>query len=663
MKALLNLKFDLPHNKIIENSPASLEQLATIQIAVSLCYRAELTKSMTNDDKCKTKVILQNGISSLPIPPSIKDVVELMVAVTADQLYKIRLDASPHSEIFLSINSNLLQRKLQWTSQGTIDKKRTAQALAESSELNVKTRFEIAAEFYLEEQINALSVHLPRNYLEKHKRKFYSINEMKGLSIARKHFGILQPVSHSKDLFPFGVDEINCHYLWEHLTEAEKLDVYADSSCIYFPNVVLFLFSEASKEQKLQLLQNEEICSIIMKKLMDLEWLSVFNACIDEALKFLKGQTIVSLLHLSSYKIQKKRELFATKKKYAQVFCTLSDFLSATSLDSNDESSVAKSITCVLTVFQEERKMKVAKMILQSLQTEWIKKWFIQLIKQNLAELLNNACLELLDFIISFAFPSMREKQNLFNEIKYQLIDIIQPLTENNHLHELDELLTVFSDFQDIQNCKVNFAKKHGFHFCPAFLKSGHPEFVDIFVRWCFATEVDRNIFYKKFLRSREFRQLFLFHKSKKYESIVRFITMANLAKFISDDLYLHYVTLKAFQLGNSFDYEGLDKFFLSFFQYDQEKLIDLKKRWFISRRKNAYFLLPLRILYNNLLYNKFENEKHDISSNENLASEQVLIDDYFNWICSYDKEAKEKISEEFWHSKDTICFQQKDDR
>ena len=544
MDTLLSLKFDLPHNKIVEDSPALLQHLATIQIAVSICYRAELTKSMTNDDKCKTKVILQNGISSLPIPPSIKNDVELMVALVVDQLSKIRSDASPHSEIFLFIDSNLLQKKVQWTSQGTIDKKRTAQALADSIELDTKTRFEIAAEFYLEEQINALSVHLPRNYLEKHKRKFYSIYKIKSISIARKHFNILQPVPDSKDLFPFCVDEINCHYLWHNLTDAERVDVYTNSFSIssYFPDVALFLFSEANKDQKLKLLQNKNTCGIVIKKLMDLECLPVFNACIHEVSKFLTVNTLVSMLRLCRFKIEEKPVLLAYKTKYAQIFCTLSDILSKVNLNDKKWNSVEKSITCILTVFLEEKEMKVAKMIIESLQNEWIKRWFFQLIHTDLAKLLINDCLkhELLDFIISSIYPSRAERK----------------------------------------------------HF----------------------------------------------------------------EKFINGDLCLD-ICFKALQFNNLCDYERLDKFFLSCFQYDRNKLIDLKKKLVNDRNKNANFSFPLK-----LLYNKLKNKKYVILSNEIIFREQAVVDDYFNWICSNDKEAKEKICEEFWQSKDMICLQQKDD-
>ena len=67
------------------------------------------------------------------------------------------------------VKCGLMKDKMHWTSQGTIDKKSTVQALADATDLDVETRFQIAVTFRLEDRVNQLSSQMPTDYLSKNR--------------------------------------------------------------------------------------------------------------------------------------------------------------------------------------------------------------------------------------------------------------------------------------------------------------------------------------------------------------------------------------------------------------------------------------------------------------------------------------------------------------
>ena len=98
-----------------------------------------------------------------------------------------------------------------------------------------------------------------------------------------------------------------------------------------------------------------------------------------------------------------------------------------------------------------------------------------------------------------------------------------------------------------------------------------------------------------------------------------------------------------------------IDKFLLFCTEDDAEKIKELKKRLFMDKDKKLYLLLPLEILHKELKCGWYNVKETD-------RQWSILVDDFFDWLCSSDKNTKDEIREEFWNLAEANCITQKDE-
>ena len=88
-----------------------------------------------------------------------------------------------------------------------------------------------------------------------------------------------------------------------------------------------------------------------------------------------------------------------------------------------------------------------------------------------------------------------------------------------------------------------------------------------------------------------------------------------------------------------------LDSFLIDAVQDDDEKLTDLKKVFFADNDRKLYISVPLNILQQ--IIEKFGPNKNWKQRDELWHR---LIDNFFHWICSSDKNLKLELEEKFWY-------------
>ena len=363
-----------------------------------------------------------------------------------------------------------MRDKIHWTFQCTIDKTKTAQALANCNDLLLETRFKIAVFYYLEKEINSLSVQLPQDYLHsRYIEAIDNISELEGVAIARKHFNVSKAASiNYRLLFEVSAcndreeEEIKCQHYWQHLNEVERNDIYTHTRFVRFSNMLnmkklLFcIFTEADVELKRNLLHNKLFCSSLFENFLEPQWLRYFNT---KVLKVLSEEFLILILAMCERKITCAGS-YVYKKTLTQEFCLLLRTLYAINANPTEWDSVTYSITCIMDHFINKEEIKLAKMVLKSVENEWIEKWFSKLSAEELVGFLTGKSLKygILDLIVSSAFSSIEARQKLFTEIgDEKMIKIIQSLIKKDCLYVADKL---FDECQAFQSYKIQLAEK-----------------------------------------------------------------------------------------------------------------------------------------------------------------------------------------------------------
>ena len=660
----LNLKYDLRHNKIIDNSPPPLFQFASIKVA-NCVWNGEKFVEWGSDEEHERVDRILNKISELLLPNKIKDDVALTVIVIADQLRNLRIELR---NVFSKNNNYFFVRdKIHWTYQCTIDKIKTAETLANCDELDIKTRYEIAEFYFLEKEINILSVQLPKDY---YRRKIgHTICDTvswKGDIISRQYCKATY-----EDCFEDSLtsnDEIGGHYYWQHLTAVQKnARTIPRSYNANWNKFFLFLFTDANAEQKWKLLKDDVFCSnLLVNFLKELQWLPYWN----EVLKRLPEDYLLSILWMCERKIMASR-FYVHKKKLTEEFCFILRQLYELNLDPTlwDCSTDTNSITRLLVYFLNEDETNLVEMVLKSMPSTWIEKSFIKLRSTELIVFLTGISLEhgILDFIISSALSSVGARQKLLAEIEdKEMIKIIQILIENDCLYAIDKL---FHDFQDFPNYKILLAEKMGFELCHEFITKMYLpkrkwELINEFVNWCYQSETDINSFYYNFVQSEGFDSLFKKDWKTRSKCIITIIRVNNLGKLFDDErifdicirilsqeevvCYYKYIYCIDFDVKNV-AFEAMDQLLTVYFQDNEKKVLDFKKKFFIEGSSKLCTFLPLELLLKMHQFN-FEWNKECKQWN----AWRALVNDFFCWI-SPSEEKKVKITEEFWNSEDVV--------
>ena len=607
MEILLNLKYDWIHNRIIYDSPARLYHLTVVKTAISIWY------GQVDDLEQRYEYVSNNffeAILSLALPETVKDDIARMIELIGDQLSVFK---RPLPNSVNEIRWGILKDKINWTSQGTIDKKRTVEALADATELNMESRFQIAVTFCLEDRVNELSSHMPSDYLTKHRMWLHKIEVLDGAIMGKKHFSILKTVSnfswqnnckaHLKKMLTVRND-LACHYFWQRTIEQQKLQTltweyikktayctnytYSRSYCM------LFLFTNCDKEKRIQLLRNEKCFFHLVDQLCNIEWLSVLDECFIDILKLLTADFAVMLLNSN---VQRLKLTVAYRKNYVQICLMLLQFLCKKLLATSLPLFLNNSLTHSMYDLIEVGETKAIKAFLELVSIEWLKMQFSSCNICTLPYLITIffKC-GMTDFIFRSILSTAEERQKFFNLRDFDSI-IVHVIELGNQIENIDKFLPLlFTGFEDVQRFKKSFVEKFDCDLCCKLLSDEKWENATNFVQWCFTREEDIICFYNKLFRSASFANLFdPFDDHISINAIVSFIRENKLEGLLSNKELVFDVCVNIFsQCSNSYYYravdefrkifDALDVFLLTGLYDDKERLPDLKKELFLSK-------------------------------------------------------------------------------
>ena len=684
MEKLVNLEYRVENYEIVPFSPPTLLHLATVKAAFNIWY--------SNDDDIEnmleSQIEVQEKTSLMALPNSIKNYIAQKVETIASQLSKFRklLPSNPSIE---NRWYSSFKYKIHWTSLCTINMRKTAKALVDTTDLNVEAKFQLAVRFCLEDQVNALSVQMPCDYLKENIDLYDNVAYLKGALIAKKHFKIPEMEHYYyhecfKEMLSLE-NEAGCHYYWQGFTEEEKhkllrhsiresyIDRLNDSSYI------LFIFIQFDKQTRLQLVQDDEYCSILLKQLLKTQFLHLFDECAKDLLKLLRKDWVVYLADQSVFKV---RSTIAYKKKYVQICEMILQVISRefqiTSLHAFSNDIMMKAMNDLM----DEGEITIVTEFLNSVSNDWIKEWFYSY-SFNLAHFVRAAIKhDIIECIIQYAFPTFEDRKrflsgtvidNIFFKIflKQPFLDEIEKL-QKEELDRLPYLLS--SDIEEIKKFKVEFLEENGCNLCATFLEAGDWKGTKQFIEWCLESEEEVLLFYAKFFRSVDFGELF---KPSDYlrvkpsdlpvikpsEAICFLLKENNLGMQFNIELirdacqvilsescfYSHRTSWN----GTQNLYNLLDAFLLCFIYEDPEALIDLKKKVFLDNDKKLYISLPFEFLdqinsHKDARMWRWNNSKEDKEEMYEKCKDE-MVKDFFNWICSADERLKGQMEREFW--------------
>lgn len=514
MKTFSNVKYDLVHNKIIHTSPPSLKHLSAIKIAISFWYAKPVVKEReyfrASEDEILNDYYLQEEIHekipSLTIPETLKVDVALMTELVSEQLSKL-------TDIIEKVKDFpkkwfVLQNKICWTIQGTADIKRTAEAFADCEDVDLESRFKIALEFYLEEQINALSVQLPpfyvkdneidltRNKYNESSLDFTSLYEMETVSTARNHFGIkARPATNYKKAALSGSNELACQYYWQKLTEQEKFEVTEALYTLYHynrhPNIFMFYTLQLNEEQKVAFMKSGFFTYNLLYALLDMQWFSFFVDFLNEVSHLLRIEYLLTIFWEC---IKKMGCTFAFQKKFVPVCTKLIRLY-------KERSVPVPSLIWASVVDNAERliameELTILEMLFDALTMKERKKMVCSLFEFTIDMLLTAALKQGKMGSITTLLPSLEEREKFIVGQKFESFAV--NLISQGCYGDLDRIFnSLFSEFENVDSYKQHFAEETGVHLIKRLIACrNYSRFYD-FLQWNFSLNTIGSIYFR----------------------------------------------------------------------------------------------------------------------------------------------------------------------
>ena len=659
MDTLLRLEHDWIYNKTVYYSPPTLYKLATVKTAISLWYKEEFwlwTTYRVNED-------LQQKIIAMRIPKTIKPDIALMVEFVQSQLREL-LKLMPN-DIFIPNRWDLLQETIHWTSDGLIDQKSTAESLADSSKLDLKVRFQIAAVFFLEERIHTLAAQLPTgSYLpDDNYNRFSTILLMGVIPIAEKFFQCFETRYTDKMNLQTMLWMKNAsgslHY-WHRLNEQEKIKFLNETEFNedYDCNDFLFLFTHCDREKRVQLLNNERHLCTLLEQLLGLQWLTTFNACIKDALNYLAVDSLVDILRAAAEKV---RSTIAYKQKFIAICATLLQCLCGACSIPDSWTNSNQRLIKSMTILVEEGEVTLVKHFLESISNEWMERLLFCDLTFFIKASFRHGILE---FMIISAFPTIEEREKSLTLERFEDFVLISIL-HCNKMEDIDRFLRLrFSNLEDMKRYKMKLVEEKSCQLCYSFFDDDDEESekksnkASKFIHWCFDSEEEKNIFYNKFFRSKYFAKLFYPEFSDIDDSaIARFIKgnnlqqLPNVSELIIDacqNIFSFWMDIFYYKIDKDtiLLFLAVDSFLLTFTE-DEQKLMDLKKGIF---KKNAEIIISLAVEF---LCKEISHHEPGYRK-KRLKLWKKIVDDYFNWMFSSEL-FKKQLRKKFWNSKEVI--------
>ena len=594
METLINLNYDWLHNKIIYNSPARLYQQASVKTSACLWYEQETIDTIGT---LEVERLMREKTTSLPEP--IKINVDQMVKVNEEQL--IQLTTLLPDPRFKEKWWILLKDKIVWTSQGTIDQRRTTEAIADSADFDVETRFKTAVEFCLEDRINALALQLPNDYLIRNKEWMDQIIEMDGISIAKEHFNIAYHLPNyrgSRNCFMKMLHKenyVSCHYYWQRVSDQDKLEFLhperADR-CLIIYNV-LFLFTHFDKERKLQILRHQYYRFKLITELSQIRWLPIYEIFVKDLLRFSTMESVVEILYFNARKV-----LYTStyKNNYVKICAMALQFLSKDSSTPALESKLHALIIDSMRILVEKDEIEIVKNFLGSVSHEWTKKQFGQINDPNPNFISVALKCEMLEMVFSSALPTVEEKRKFTTQGLRRIILYLFPLVDQV-LHSMDTILTsLYVNYEEVEKFRIEFAGKSiGRLFWYNFFDIENWKTGSHLVRCCSHSEKEVLPFYKKFFPIRDCAGLFESgYLNNSSEAIASVICISSLLEQVFDVGEIISVWWAVFTYcyepfeGRHLNaigifFRALDSLLLAFTNKDSNKFSDLKKEFSMS--------------------------------------------------------------------------------
>ena len=592
MENLLDLDYDWHHNKIIYASPQKLYHLALVKETLSLYYEE-------SDELWECKEIfsrVQEKITLTLAPKKIKYAMALMAEIIWTQLHKL----STFLYYQFSINKRqtqltFLKNNTHWTSQGTIDHRKTAKNLAEDPDLDVPSRLEIAVRYCLEDQINALYNQAPPDYFNENVPFLYRISCIDNIPLARHYFNVRDVGIDYKHCFQLQTtDEYCCSigYYWQRLSEQEKSEILETqySSIEHFwsegkdrGSPTLFLLTQCPEEKKLQLLQNESWVYNLLKELLEVEWFPFFFACIKDGLTRLTADHVAKLLNKCMKRIKPRRPY---KKQYTEIYTLLLEHLCSEfpsiSLHPCSDSMLMKASH----ILSKAGEIQLTKDFFQSVCKEWIKKQFSADRSDLKFLIMSSLNCGMLDLVFNCAFSTIENRKVFYS--RWRVIkEVTHFLFLENQRANIDTLFSLASlDSEEIKSYKIKFAEENGCRLCFDLFSEGKYEHIDKFVQWCFTPEEAAiHSFKTKFTEEYACQLCFKFLMDNKYESVDKLFQWC----FRSDEKAIHSFKMKfaeksgselCFQFFMKKKCSSVDKFAHWCFGSEEKAICSFKKKF-----------------------------------------------------------------------------------
>ena len=542
-------------------------------------------------------------------------------------------------ESFKQIPWTLMKKAINWTSEGTIDKKSAAETLADEITLSVEIRLQIAVKFQLEDRINALALQIPTYNLEAYKKWLELISAIDGASTARQLFNLHHFTECYIDMFELMLktkNDVGCAYYWPRLTEQEKLELLKSDLIEEVNHCMLFLFLQFNEEWRQKVLHNEKHLCALLTGLLNLEWIAIFEAVIQDFLKLITPDSILEVLHQCAKWAHATSSTIACKNKYKQVGAMLIQFLFEISA------------------------IKPASFNFFSI-------------------IASSSYLGMMEFVVNTALPTVRQKKAFLHsgDANPTVVVLIHYFKE---IVVIDQFLSLLvSNPGEIKRYKTKFAKKRGCEICIESFEEGEWRPAINFVQWCFSSKKKMNDFYRELLTDDSFVNSFTcenkftkfteaaasFIKESKLGSLPRVNELiAEVCEGIIASCYFYISNYLGFdlergwiELDTSDLFKAVDKILLAFTNDDQEKLMHLRKEIFTDKTKKIFTSLPIKVL-DDLIKYFIEDEDDD---DYNMICDTIdrdwhdMVEELFDWSCSSDKKLKAKVQKELWESKEII--------
>ena len=524
MTDILSISYNLHCNEVMYQSPQSLQELATTQIAIQFWAHKnahmQIKLSGLENYLRKKKLyeyILQN-IKLLILPKRLRQNVEYMIVLTGTEVLVFMYMVIKNTES-LKYCMELILQNVCWTSQGTVNKKRSAEALVDCDKISLKDRLRIACHYCLEDKINKLAMLMPEDAMENENYYCAIMKLFKNINIAKEHFKMTSTLVDYRMYYGYLIqncikyDDENAEailqYCWLQLPKDGQMNSLKNSAylCYYnLENVNIYQFCALKQEEKYHLLHCEDFTLSILKTLVEWRWLPFFLSTLHSVIDFISQDKVINLIEY----IINFTSITELKERYRDTVLQILQTYRTTKL-----TEMHKNCENLVWICLEANEIDAVKEILIAATSEEKKQMLMTgKGKTNLRSLIQKRNWDTFTSYVNFMLSSEDDRQNFkIDLIKDMSLDAAFDtafyLAINKKWESLNDIFLNFIPRN--KSFKKDFVEKKGFEICQTLLLQSDFNSVDEFLKQCFDSEGEMNTFLIKFVQSEEFKNVFLF--------------------------------------------------------------------------------------------------------------------------------------------------------